>query len=246
MNYMRTVIIDDENKGRLTIKNLINKYTPQLELVGEADSVENGVELIEREKPELVFLDIEMPDGTGFDVLTNVEYSEFHLIFCTAYDQYAVKAFRFSAIDYLLKPLDPDIFKIAVSKVCDENKAESVAKIETLNTNKTEFKKLALSAAEGITIVNIDDVIRCESSVNYTHFIILDGSKVLVSKTLKEFDEMLSQHGFFRVHKSHLVNLNHIKKYIKGEGGWVIMVDDSKIEVSRRKKDALLKALGTI
>lgn len=243
---MRTVIIDDEQKGRLTIQNLIKKYSPLLEVVGEADCVDKAIELIDREKPELVFLDIEMPDGTGFDVLTNIEYNDFHLIFCTAYDQYAVKAFRFSAIDYLLKPLDPDIFNIAVSKVLEEQKGDANTKIETLNANHSGFKRLALSAAEGVTIVDVKDVIRCESSVNYTHFIISDGNKVLVSKTLKEFDEMLSQHGFFRVHKSHLVNLNHIKKYIKGEGGWVIMADDSKIEVSRRKKDALLKALGTI
>lgn len=243
---MRTVIIDDESKGRQTIQNLIKKYVPQLEVVGEADCVENGIELIDKEKPKLVFLDIQMPDGTGFDVLTNVEYNDFHLIFCTAYDQYAVKAFRFSAIDYLLKPLDPDIFKIAVNKVLEEQNGDANTKIETLNANHSGFKRLALSAAEGVTIVDVKDVVRCESSVNYTHFIISDGSKVLVSKTLKEFDEILSQHGFFRIHKSHLVNLNHIKKYIKGEGGWVIMVDDSKIEVSRRKKDRLLKVLGTI
>lgn len=243
---MRTVIIDDEQKGRLTIQNLIKRYAPQLEVVGEADCVDKAIELIDREKPDLVFLDIEMPDGTGFDVLTNVEYNGFHLIFCTAYDQYAVKAFRFSAIDYLLKPLDPDIFNIAVSKVCEQREEHINSRIETLNANHSGFKRLALSAAEGVTIVDVKDVIRCESSVNYTHFIIADGSKVLVSKTLKDFDEMLSQHGFFRIHKSHLVNLNHIKKYIKGEGGWVIMVDDSKIEVSRRKKDALLKVLGTV
>lgn len=243
---MRTVIIDDESKGRLTIQNLIRRYAPQLEIIGEADCVEKGVELIDREKPDLVFLDIEMPDGTGFDLLTNVEYNSFNLILCTAYDQYAVKAFRFSAIDYLLKPIDPDIFKAAVNKVLSENREEANTKIETLNANKRGFNRLALSAAEGITIVDVKDIIRCESSVNYTRFYIVGGGKVLVSKTLKEYDEILSCHGFIRIHKSHLVNLNHIRKYIKGEGGWVTMSDESKVEVSRRKKDQLLEILSNL
>ena len=243
---MRTVIIDDEKKGRQTLLNFISKYAPQLTVIGDAYNVETGVELIDKEHPDLVFLDIQMPDGTGFDLLGQVAFTDFKLIFCTAFDNYAVKAFRFSAIDYLLKPVDPDIFIAAVKKACDEKNELTKPKLDTLNANKTEFSRLALHASEGISIVKIEDIIRCESSINYTHFVLVDGSKVLVTKTLKEYDELLCNHAFVRVHKSHLVNLNYIKKYIKGEGGWVIMTDDSKIEVSRRKKESLLQILGNL
>jgi two-component system LytT family response regulator len=243
---MRTVIIDDEKKSRQTLLNFIAKYASQLTVIGEADCVEKGVELIDSEKPDLVFLDIQMPDGTGFDLLGQVEYSGFKLIFCTSYDNYAVKAFRFSAIDYLLKPVDPDIFTAAIKKALTESNGSTKKRIDTLQANKTDFNRLALHAAEGISIVRISDIIRCESSINYTHFIMVDGTKILVTKTLKDYDELLCNHGFIRIHKSHLVNLNHIKKYIKGEGGWVIMADDSKIEVSRRKKDSLLEILGNL
>lgn len=243
---MRTVIIDDEKKGRQILINFISRYAPQLSVIGEASCVEEGIKLIDTEKPDLVFLDIQMPDGTGFDLLGQVTYHKFKLIFCTSYDNYAVKAFRFSAIDYLLKPIDPDVFAAAIQKVLSETLDDLKPRLDTLNSNKKEFKRLALYAAEGISIVKIDEIIRCESSINYTRFILTDGSKILVSKTLKEYEDFLGGHGFVRVHKSHLVNINHIKKYIKGEGGWVVMADDSKIEVSRRKKDILLDLLGNL
>jgi two-component system LytT family response regulator len=243
---MRTVIIDDEAKGRQTLKNFIVKYAPQLEVIGEANDVNSGIALIEKERPGLVFLDIQMPDGTGFDLLGQVMFTDFKLIFCTSYDQYAVKAFRFSAIDYLLKPIDPDVFKAAVEKAMQNNIEESKKSFEVLSQNKMGFKRIALHSAEGISLVDIAEIIRCESSVNYTRIVMKDGSNVLVTKTLKEYDEMLSEHRFIRVHKSFLVNLLHIKKYLKGEGGWVIMSDGSKIEVSRRKKEVLLEVLADL
>lgn len=243
---MRTVIIDDESKGRQALRNFITKYALELNLIGEADCVQAGIELIEKEKPELVFLDIQMPDGTGFDLLTQVMYDDFKLIFCTAHDKYAVKAFRFSAIDYLLKPLDPDIFTAAINKISKEDPLLMRSKLEVLNANKNDFSRIALHSAEGISLVNISQIIRLESSVNYTNFVIEGGTNILVSKTLKEYDEILSQQGFVRVHKSHLVNISHVTKYIKGEGGWVVMTDCSKIEVSRRKKEVLLNSLDSI
>lgn len=243
---MRTVIIDDEAKSRQTLHNFIRKYAPALEVIGEADCVEKAVKLIESEKPELVFLDIQMPDGTGFDLLGQVMFNDFKLIFCTSYDQYAVKAFRFSAIDYLLKPLDPDIFIAAIKKISQENESQIKEKLEVLNTNKNNFSRIALHSADGINLVNIDDIIRCESNVNYTKFILKDQSNILVTKTLKEYDEMLSNQGFIRIHKSFLVNINHVNKYIKGDGGWVLMSDDAKIMVSRRKKDQLMEALSNL
>jgi len=182
-----------------------------------------------------------MPDGTGFDLLGMVQFNEFKIIFCTSHDHFAVKAFRFSALYYLLKPIDPDIFKAAVQKALIEKPEEQQPKIATLNANKGQFNLLALNAAEGISIVKISEIIRCESSVNYTRFI-LDGTPdILVTKTLKEYDELLCNQNFIRIHKSHLVNLHYIKKYLKE--GWVVMADNSKIEVSRRKKDTLLEIL---
>lgn len=241
---MRTVIIDDEEKGRQTLKNFINKYASELQIIGEADCVSKGVDLIENTKPELVFLDIQMPDGTGFDLLGQVMFNNFKLIFCTAYDKYAIKAFRFSAIDYLLKPLDPDIFSAAIKKVNAEKGKQLNDQIEILKTNKTDFTRIALHSSEGISLVQLEDIIRCESSGNYTRFIIKNQPNILVTKTLKEYDETLSDQGFIRIHKSFLVNLTHITKYLKGDGGWVLMSDDVKIEVSRRKKEQLLHVLS--
>ncbi|NOQ27020.1 MAG: response regulator [Bacteroidales bacterium] len=243
---MRTAIIDDETKSRQTLLNFTKKYAPELIIIGEADCVEKGILLIETEKPDLVFLDIQMPDGTGFDLLGRVMYNDFKLIFCTSFDQYAVKAFRFSAIDYLLKPLDPDIFMAAVNKISQEDKSIIKDKLEVLHANKSNFLRIALHSADGINIVNINDIIRCESNGNYTKFIIENQSNLLITKTLKDFDGILSNHGFIRIHKSFLANLNHITKYVKGEAGWIIMSDDAKIIVSRRKKDQLLKALSNI
>jgi two-component system LytT family response regulator len=243
---MRTVIVDDEQKGRTTLENFIRKYAPQLELVGQADSVASGVELINREKPDLVFLDVQMPDGTGFDLLGLLEFSGFHLVFCTAFDQYAVKAFRFSAIDYLLKPLDPDTFINAVQKLPAKTAPDLADQLEMLLSHKTEISRIALHSAEGIHLVNIADIVRCESSANYTNFILAANKEILVTRTLKEFDELLTPHGFVRIHKSHLINLAHVQTYLKGEGGWVKMMDGSTVEVSRRKKDRLMSVLGDL
>lgn len=243
---MRTIIIDDEPKSRQTLTNFIFKYAPNLEIVGEASCVEEGISLIEDIKPDLIFLDIQMPDGTGFDLLRQVRYNDFKLIFCTSFDQFAIKAFRFSAIDYLLKPLDPDIFIAAVKKISNEDKSVLKEKLEVLQINKSNFSKIALHSAEGINLVNIADIIRCESSGNYTKFIIQDQANILVTKTLKDFDVILTNHNFVRIHKSFLANLAHVTKYIKGDGGWIIMSDDAKIMVSRRKKDQLLQILSNM
>ena len=159
------------------------------------------------------------------------------------YDNYAVTAFRYSASDYLLKPISPDIFKSAVEKVINSDENNLKEQVEVLKANSDNFKRIALHSSEGINLVNVDDIIRCESSVNYTRFYLKDKSKILVTKTLKEYDEILSQQQFIRIHKSHLVNLKHISRYIKGEGGWVVMSDNSKVEVSRRKKEILLKSI---
>ncbi len=238
---MRTVIIDDEEKSRKTIKNFIAKYAPELMVLGEADGVETGIELIESIQPELVFLDVQMGDGTGFDLLGRLQFDDFKLIFCTSYEHYAVKAFRFSALDFILKPIDPDIFKSAIERVKKSNDNKSCRNV--LAQNEKNLTQLALRSAEKITIINLNDIVRCESSINYTQFIMSDGSKIMITKTLKEYDELLAPHGFIRIHKSHLVNMNAIVRYIKGDGGWIELTDGVKIEVSRRKKDILLEAI---
>ena len=182
-----------------------------------------------------------MGDGTGFDLLGRLQFDDFKLIFCTSYEHYAVKAFRFSALDFILKPIDPDIFKSAIERVKKSNDNKSCRNV--LAQNEKNLTQLALRSAEKITIINLNDIVRCESSINYTQFIMNDGSKIMVTKTLKEYDELLAPHGFIRIHKSHLVNMNAIVRYIKGDGGWIELTDGVKIEVSRRKKDILLEAI---
>jgi len=242
---IRTVIIDDEEKGRKTLKNFAQKYAPNLSIAGEADDVESGVKLIDAVKPELVFLDIQMPGGTGFDLLGKVAFNGFNLIFCSAYDQFAVKAFRFSAIDYLLKPLDPDVFISAINKLPERSTKVLKRQIEVLTSNrKSGFNRIALHSFDGISIVNIDEILRCESSANYTTFKLRNQPDILVTKTLKEFDDILTPHHFLRVHKSHLINLAYVTTYLKGDGGWIKMVDGSTVEVSRRKREQVLEALS--
>lgn len=244
---IRTVIIDDENKARETIKDMLALYCPELEIVGEANNVLSGIKLIKTVHPELVFLDIKMPDGTGFDMLNRINKKDFSLIFLTAFDEYAIKAFRFSAIDYLLKPLDPDELITAIERVKDSLKKEQTdlsELLDNLKEIKKDSKKIVLKTAESIFLINIDDIIRCESNGNYTMFYLTNQKPVMVSHTLKEYDDILSEYNFFRVHQSHLVNLNHIIRLDKADGGVLIMNENQSVPVATRKKDALIKALG--
>jgi two-component system LytT family response regulator len=244
MDKIKALIIDDEDKGRETLINFIGKYCDSVEIIGEASSVVTGFKQIQKLAPELVFLDIQMQDGTGFDLLEMLPEKNFHLIFVTSYDQYALKAFRFSALDYLLKPVDPDMLKEAVDKAAKEiGSSEQNEKFEILSSNKDSFEKIALPSSEGVRFVKISTIVRCESDSNYTRFYLDNKEKILVSKTLKEFDELLTPLHFYRTHKSHLVNLHFIDKYIPGEGGYLILEDGSHIEVSRRKKEGLMALL---
>ena len=241
---MKAIIIDDEVSGRKAIKNYIVKYTPEIEIIDEADNVKNGLFSVLTHQPDIVFLDINMPDGTGFDLLEKLPNINFKIIFITAYEQYAVKAFKYSAIDYLLKPLNPDDFIAAIKKLKSENKLEEIEqKVELLLKNKIKLEKIALPTSSGLKLIYLYDIIRCESDNNYTFFHLKNNTKLLVSKTLKEYDELLSDEGFYRCHKSHLVNINYIKEYLKGEGGSVILEDGSHVDVSRRKKEGLMTLL---
>ncbi len=242
---IRTCIIDDESKARNALKNLLSAHCPNLEVIGEADCVEAGIKLIGSMKPELVFLDVQMPDGTGFDLLEKIGDVKFKVIFASAYDKFAIQAFRFSALDYLQKPVEPEKLIDACAKLGsgDERYEELNKKLEVLLSNKNSFEKIALPTLDGIIFVKIEDIIRCESDSNYTNIFLRSEKKIIVSKTLKDYDEMLSPINFFRIHKSHLINLKYLERYKKGEGGFVIMEDGSELEVSRRRKEEFMNAL---
>ncbi len=246
---IKAVIIDDTDMARSALRSDLKTYCPQVSVVGEADGVASGLELLTNHKPDLVFLDIRMADGTGFDLLEKLDEkakNSFKIIFTTAYNEYAIKAFKFSATDYLLKPVDPDELVLAVNKC--ETKAASAAPIDFLLDSfkdlQASSKRIALSSTDKIQIVALSEIISCESQRNYTLFFLTENRQILVTKTLKEYEDLLVPLNFQRVHHSHLINLKHLKEFVKIDGGYVIMSDKSQVPVSVRKRDDLLKALG--
>lgn len=242
---MRTIIIDDEEKARKTIMGFLAMSCKEIEIVAQAESVETGLKAIREFQPELVLLDINMPDGTGFDLLKLIGNFSFKLIFVTAYEEYAVKAFKFSAIDYILKPINPTELIEAVEKarqLFDKENFELRYKAFIANyDNKLKSdKKLVLKTSESIFMIEVKDIIRCEADGSYTTFYLNDCRKILVSKNLKEYEDMLTELNFFRAHHSHLVNLNYMQSFEKRDGGYILMKDKSMVPVSTRRKDELL------
>lgn len=246
------LLIDDDSNLRNGMKSLLERYAPEIKIIGEADSVATGIEAMDRLKPQVVFLDIQLGDGTGFDILEHLAAkngtSSSHIVFITAHEQYAIKAFRFSALDFLLKPVDPEELQKVIEKIKSVlDKKESFDHIDLLLENIRKkvdsFKRIALSTADGIHLFDISDIIRCESEDNYTKFYIKNNKPVLISKTLKEYEEMLTEHGFERIHQSHLINLEYLKSYIKKDGGYVIMADNCHLPISQRKKERLQKLI---
>ena len=237
------IIIDDEEKARKSLNSLIQEYCPQVEVAAMEGTVKGGLNAISKHNPDLLFLDIRMQGETSFDLLEQLEEKDFDIIFITAFNEYALKAFKFNAIDYLLKPVNIDELVDAVKKVEEKPHHFSGDRlgnfIESLK-NQSNFDKIALPTMEGLNFVQLDNVIRCESKENYTDFHLANGEKILVSRTIKYFDDLLSECGFFRVHRSHLINLRHIQKYFKGEGGYCVMSDGNQVMVSRRKKEEFL------
>ncbi|MCW3078464.1 MAG: DNA-binding response regulator [Bacteroidetes bacterium] len=247
---MKTLIIEDEQKSREMLAGIIQKNCPKLDIVGLAHNVKEGVEMIKSLNPELVFLDISMPDGTGFDLLEKVQGHKFELIFATASDQYAIKAIKFSACDYLLKPIDIDELKIAVDKAM-QKKMVAPPTMENLNfliqqlkRADDTFQKITLPTGNAFEIVNIKDIIRCEADTSYTVFYLTDKRKLMVSAGLKHYEELLPEQDFIRVHHHHLINMNHVVRFLKEDGGYAVMSDGTKIEISRRKKEAFLERLS--
>lgn len=245
---LKAIIIDDEPKGRNILLQLISQNCPQLKVVATAGGADEGIRLIDLWKPDVVFLDVEMPGKNGFDMLTELGRVDFKVIFVSAHNHYALNAIKLSALDFLLKPVDLDDLKKAVQRlpVQQAQSAQQVPHLlQQLQQPKTNFGKIAITSVNAIEFINISDIIYCKADNVYTE-VHLSDSAIICTKNLKEFDDILQQHFFFRVHHSYLINLNHIKKYIKGDGGSVIMSNGTEIEVSRRRKTAFLEQLASI
>lgn len=244
---IKAIIVDDEQHCIDALQQLA-KPINNLQIVATYKTVIDAVNSIEALQPDLVFLDVQINDATGFDFLNQLKSISFEVIFTTAHEAYAVQAFKFSAVDYLLKPIDEDDFKLAIDKLNSKMEANDFSKkVSALlsNISKNDIqKKITIPTTDGLEFVNVSNIIRCEADVNYTTIFTTDGKKIMVAKTLKSFENLLSNCNFFRVHNSHLINLDFLKKYTKGKGGYVTLIDNSTIEVSTRRKDDFLRAIN--
>jgi two-component system LytT family response regulator len=244
---IRTFIIDDEPYCCETLVTLLEQYCPEIKIEGVFSSGKDALAAINKQAPDLVFLDVEMPHMNGFEMLQLLPSINFELIFSTSYDQYALKAIRYSALDYLLKPVDCEELQNAVDKVMRRKQKPFAEQLQILMQNlhapSTPVSKIALPSMEGLQMIQVASIIHCESDSNYTILHLKDKRNKVVTCTLKEMEELLEDHSFVRVHRCYLINLNEVEKYIKGEGGYVVMSDGSSVDVSRTKKEVLLKRL---
>lgn len=243
---IRCILIDDETNALEMMEWLLKTYCPDVEILAMCNSSEAGVESIKRLHPDLVFLDIEMPNMNGFSMLEKFEKPAFDVIFCTAYDQFAIRAFKYSALDYLLKPVDPDDLKAAIARIQQKQTVPSKEQFELLlqsvrQQQKATPQRIALTTGDGMIFVPTSDIIYCEAESNYTSVVLAGGKKILVSRVLKDMDEVLSGPDFFRVHSSFLVNLNRIKKLVRGEGGYIIMDNDATVSISRSRRQEFME-----
>lgn len=243
---MRTLIIDDEPGPRIALRNHIAKYCPGLKVLGESDSVSEGVKLITLHQPELVFLDVRLLDGTAFDLLDRTREFSFHIIFITGYNEYAIRAFQYNALHYILKPFLPEEVQEAViraQEAADLTLSDLKSFITNFNSGK-EFARIAVPSVSRIAYLEPNEIIRCESDGAYTNLFLEDGTSILSTKPLKEYEQLLSPNGFYRVHRSHLVNLSKVSEYVKKSSDSIVMKDGSTIEVSRNKRADFLKVMS--
>ena len=246
MGNLKILIVDDEQPVREMLQKVVEVYCAGVEVCGSVASVKQGLEAIKKLKPDILFLDINLPDGSGFDLVNQPEADIPKTIFITAYDEYAIQAFRISAVDYILKPINIDELIAAVEKCKDQVERENLSDklkvlVQNINNSKNDEKKIVLKTLESIYIVKVTDIVRCEADHNYTEFYLQSGEKLLVSKTLKEFETMLAGYGFLRTHQSHLINLNYIARFDKTDGGELVLTDNSRVPVSVRKRDELFE-----
>lgn len=248
---IRAIIIDDEADGRDAIRLSLQKYFPEITTVGIFGNPEDGLNAIKESPPDLLFLDIQMPQMSGFDLLNALMPFSFEVIFVTAFDQYAIKAIRFSALDYLLKPLDIDELRSAIGRAKERLHArDSGHQYQSILHNARQrgsrIERLAVPTGEGIEFFNTADIIYCEADGSYTTLHLCNGPTTLVSRNLKDFENLLGDSGFSRVHHSFLININHVQKYVKGEGGYVVMTGDHHVDISRRRKEDFLRLLDKV
>jgi two-component system LytT family response regulator len=247
---LTAIIIDDENSSRNSLRQKLTNHCPLISIIGECENGEEGILMVTEKKPDLVFLDVEMPRMNGFTMLQQLHYKNFEIIFITAYDYYAIKAIKFSALDYLVKPVEVEDLKVAVEKAT-QKQLQSIGNerleilLQNLNTDKKELQRIAIPSMEGLLFVETGHIIYLEANSNYTCFYLTNNTKITVAKTLKDFEELLPASSFMRIHHSYIINKNLVKKYIKGEGGQVVMSNDTVLDVARRKKDEFIKAMGT-
>jgi len=246
---IRAIIVDDELNARENLSFLLSEHCSGVQVVATADNVSDAVHAIRDHNPDLIFLDIEIGEGSGFDVLERISGSQAEVIFTTAFNQYAIKAFKFSAVDYLLKPIDISDLKDSVSRAEQRIKQNHISQsleslMNNLSENNRKLRKIGLPVQGGVQYFPLEEIVRLQSQSNYTTFYLTHSREFLVSKTLKEYDEMLSEQGFVRVHQSHLINVDHISQYQKADGGYVILTDGSNVPLSKNYKDNFLSAIN--
>lgn len=246
---MKAVIVEDEERSRIVLQNLLETYCPDVEVVATVDSVTSAVKTLRALQPDILFLDVQISGGTGFDVLDKIKDMQVALVFTTAYDAYALKAFKFSAIDYLLKPIDIEELKNAVRKVAtSRQQVVDQVKIQHLLSNirnPEEDPVFLISTQEAVEFIRIRDIVRCEAEGAYTKLFLRDNKPILVSKVIKEFEFLLSDYGFYRVHQTYLVNLKEVSKYVKAEN-YLVMRDGAKIQLARSRKEEFFNAINKV
>ncbi|MFI5219766.1 MAG: LytR/AlgR family response regulator transcription factor [Bacteroidia bacterium] len=248
---IKAIIIEDEERSREALKDMLTQQFRNVHVLAACGNINEGITAIKEHKPDLVFSDIELEQHTAFEMLQQIEKIDFEIIFTTAYEKYAIQAIKFAALDFLLKPFSISDLMEAMNRYFDKhNKHQTTHQFEALFHNlkhvQKDSKKIALPTLNGLSIIPLKEIIRCEADVNYTNFFLVSKQKIMVSKTLKEYEELLDEFDFSRVHGSHLINLHHVKNYTRGEGGTVTLSDGSHVDVSRRKKDEFLKRLAEI
>ncbi|HSN61395.1 MAG TPA: LytTR family DNA-binding domain-containing protein [Ferruginibacter sp.] len=246
---LTAIIIDDETSSRNSLKQKLAHHCTEIEIIGECENGEAGIKMLSNKNPDIVFLDVEMPRMNGFTMLQQLPHKNFEVIFITAYDHYAIKAIKFSALDYLVKPVAIEDLKAAIEKAAQKRKQSQgndrlQLLLENLMTDKKELQRIAIPSMEGLQFVETGHIIYLEANSNYTCFYLTNNTKITVAKTLKDFEELLPTSVFMRIHHSYIINKNLVKKYIKGEGGQVQMINDTVLDVARRKKEEFMKAMG--
>ncbi|MCB0704960.1 MAG: response regulator transcription factor [Saprospiraceae bacterium] len=242
---IKAAIIEDELKSQAMLQNLLRDYCPEVEVVGTAQTVQSGLKLLQTIQPDLLFLDIAMPDGDGFEVLERNPSNNFEVIFTTAYEEYAIRAFDFSAMNYLLKPISSeDLRKVLDQFLKIHAKTDRESQMGILKQSLSDrFERIALPTLEGLEFLKIENIIRCEADGSYTKFFLRNQQQILVSKSLNHYEKLLTQALFYRIHHKHLINLQYVTKYVKGTGGYVVLENGDHVDVSVRRKEGFLIAV---